>query len=172
MSSPRVVTLLGWHAHSERMDREIREPFLEVEGHVRELSERQGRVLNLVCDGYSNLEIAEALGISLDGAKWNVSEILTKLGLESREQAADFWRWRNRRGRRFGWSMAWWLGWGAAFKAVGATALVVVVGLGAMAAWRTVRVADARPDACDPDARARPLPRRGGGYERARLADG
>jgi hypothetical protein len=33
--------------------------------------------------------------MSLDGAKWNVSEILSKLGLASREEAGEYWRWRH-----------------------------------------------------------------------------
>ena len=62
-----------------------------------ELTPRQRRVLDLIVKGKTNGEIGEALGITLDGAKWNVSEILSKLGLATREEAADYWRWRKRR---------------------------------------------------------------------------
>ncbi len=55
-----------------------------------QLSKRQREVMRLVADGHTNSEIAERLGISLDGAKWNVSEILGKLGLSTREEIAEF----------------------------------------------------------------------------------
>ena len=55
------------------------------------LTPREWEVLALLRLRLSNPEIAERLGISRDGAKYHVSEILGKLGLESREQAA---RWR------------------------------------------------------------------------------
>ena len=41
---------------------------------------RQREVLTLLARGRTNREIAEELGISLDGAKWHVSEIITRLG--------------------------------------------------------------------------------------------
>jgi DNA-binding CsgD family transcriptional regulator len=69
--------------------------FREAARHEHELNERQREVLALVASGLTNAEIGERLGMTLDGAKWNVSEILTKLGLESREHAAEYWRWRH-----------------------------------------------------------------------------
>jgi DNA-binding CsgD family transcriptional regulator len=63
--------------------------------HERELSETQWRVLRLIDGGQTNAEIAEKLGITLDGAKWHVSEILSKLGVRTREEAASYWRWRS-----------------------------------------------------------------------------
>jgi DNA-binding CsgD family transcriptional regulator len=62
-----------------------------------ELTERQQEVLKLLSRGYSNPEIAEALGISLDGAKFHVSEIMGKLGVNSREEAVTAWRDGRRR---------------------------------------------------------------------------
>jgi len=64
--------------------------------HEGELNGRQREVLALIAGGRTNAEIADALGLTLDGAKWNVSEILTKLGFASRDEAAAYWRWRNR----------------------------------------------------------------------------
>lgn len=49
----------------------------------------------LVARGLTNGEIAERLDMTLDGAKWNVSEILTKLGLSTREEVAAYWQWRQ-----------------------------------------------------------------------------
>jgi DNA-binding CsgD family transcriptional regulator len=70
--------------------------FASARRNEAELNERQRTVLDLLVAGKTNAEIGDALGMSLDGAKWNVSEILTKLGLDSRERAAEYWRWRNR----------------------------------------------------------------------------
>lgn len=64
------------------------------------LTPREWEVLALLREGLSNEEIARRLGISLDGAKYHVSEILGKLGLENRADAA---RWRPEEAR------PWWL---------------------------------------------------------------
>mgnify|MGYP003497521350 CR=1 FL=1 len=45
---------------------------------------RQREVLDLLVRNRTNGQIAETLGISLDGAKWHVSEIITKLGVDTR----------------------------------------------------------------------------------------
>jgi DNA-binding CsgD family transcriptional regulator len=52
------------------------------------LTPRQWEVLDLVRDGLSDQQIADRLDITLAGAKYHVSEILTKLGVSSREEAA------------------------------------------------------------------------------------
>jgi DNA-binding CsgD family transcriptional regulator len=62
---------------------------------------RQRQVLDLLAARHTNGEIATALGISLDGAKWHVSEVMTKLGTNSRDQAAEYWRAYNRLPLRF-----------------------------------------------------------------------
>ena len=62
---------------------------------------RQRQVLDLIAAGRSNLEIADTLGISRDGAKYHVSEVLSKLGADSREEAADYWRRYNGMAPRF-----------------------------------------------------------------------
>ncbi|MCH7488044.1 MAG: PD40 domain-containing protein [Chloroflexi bacterium] len=54
------------------------------------LTPREWETLDLLRQGLSNEEIAQRLGISLSGAKYHVSEILSKLGVSSREEAA---RW-------------------------------------------------------------------------------
>jgi DNA-binding CsgD family transcriptional regulator/outer membrane lipoprotein-sorting protein len=103
--------------------------FREARRHERELNERQREVLALVADGLTNAEIGERLGMTLDGAKWNVSEILTKLGLASREEAAAYWRWRH--GSR--WSRV--RGWlGAPLLKVAGAGAAAVLGTGVVAA--------------------------------------
>lgn len=54
-----------------------------------ELTPRQREVLDLVARGHTNREIAEALGISANGAKWHVGELLAKFGVATREELAD-----------------------------------------------------------------------------------
>lgn len=56
---------------------------------------RQKQVLDLLMRGQTNSQIAKALDISLDGAKWHVGEIISRLGVDSREEAADYWRTQN-----------------------------------------------------------------------------
>jgi len=51
-------------------------------------------VLALIREGLTDREIAARLGISLDGVKFHVSEILGKLGVTSRNEAA---RWHEDR---------------------------------------------------------------------------
>ena len=58
--------------------------------HPDVLTPRQWEVLELVREGLSNEEIGQELGISKDGAKFHVSEILTKLGVTSRREAAEW----------------------------------------------------------------------------------
>lgn len=58
---------------------------------IEALTPRQREVLALLERGLTNEEIAAELGISLDGAKWHVSEILGKLDVRSRHQAASRW---------------------------------------------------------------------------------
>jgi DNA-binding CsgD family transcriptional regulator/catechol 2,3-dioxygenase-like lactoylglutathione lyase family enzyme len=55
------------------------------------LTPRAWEVLFLLRHGLSNRKIAERLGISVAGAKFHVSEILSRLGVRSREEAAA-WR--------------------------------------------------------------------------------
>ncbi|MBK6562710.1 MAG: helix-turn-helix transcriptional regulator [Dehalococcoidia bacterium] len=64
-----------------------------------ELSPRQQEVLGLIARGCTNGEIADRLGITLDGVKWHVSEILARLDVPSREEAVVAWQQRQRANR-------------------------------------------------------------------------
>ncbi len=57
---------------------------------LQQLSEREIDVLRLIATGMENAEIADALNISPRTAKNHVSNILAKLGLPSRVQAAVY----------------------------------------------------------------------------------
>ncbi len=95
---------------------------------------RQREVLDLLVRGQTNAQIAETLGISLDGAKWHVSEVITKLGVDSRDEAAEYWRAHNGLRLRFTRMVhaliaSTWLkvGAGAAVVAGAAVAVAVVI---------------------------------------------
>ncbi len=92
-------------------------------------------MLDLIARGKTNDQIARELGISLDGAKWHVREILAKLDVSSREEAAMWWRARERLGPRLhrltgalfsgsGWKLA---GGAALLCAAGGAAFVLVL---------------------------------------------
>jgi two-component system, NarL family, response regulator LiaR len=82
--SPRAAeVVLG------RVRRNGREPEPDP-GPIDQLSARELEVLRLIASGMENAEIATTLGISPRTAKNHVSNILSKLGLPSRIQAAIY----------------------------------------------------------------------------------
>ncbi len=91
-----------------------------------DLTPRQRQVLDLVARGCTNSEIARRLELSLDGAKWHVSEILSKLGVQTREEAADYWRAHNRPWARVSRGVALLGPFGALKTALGAAAGVAL----------------------------------------------
>ncbi len=96
-----------------------------------DLTPKQTAVLDLMAEGRTNAEIAERLGLTLDGAKWHVREILGKLGMESREEAVAWWRSYRRspaRMRRGAVGLFAWLPWKVA--AVGGSVVVAVAAAG------------------------------------------
>ena len=64
----------------------------------RFLTKRQRQVLDLLATNRTNREIGELLGISLDGAKWHVGEILGSLNAGSRQEVGRWWREQRRSG--------------------------------------------------------------------------
>jgi DNA-binding CsgD family transcriptional regulator len=63
------------------------------------LTPRESEVLDLLRRGLTNRDIANELQISLSGAKYHVSEIISKLGVATREEAAT---WRPETSKRWG----------------------------------------------------------------------
>jgi len=63
------------------------------------LTPRELEVLALITEGLSNPEIGDRLAISRDGVKFHVSEILSKLCVDSREEAARLFARHERDGR-------------------------------------------------------------------------
>lgn len=70
---------------------------------VEQITDRQLEVARLIAEGRSNPEIADALGVSLAGAKYHVSELLGRLGVTSREDVAAWYRRREGVPARRGW---------------------------------------------------------------------
>src|SRR5437870_7559662 len=99
------------------------------------LTPREWEVLKLLRQRLSNEQIGERLGITLDGAKYHVSEILSKLEVESREEAAALSLAEPRR---------WWqrllapLGWPFAAKAVALAAMAGAAAGIAVLVWAAV----------------------------------
>lgn len=85
-----------------------------------ELTPRQREVMGYLERGLTNAEIADRLGLTLDGAKYHVREILGKLGAESREEAVGMWH--EMPGRPRPWEQA-----GLAWMVAGAAATAMVV---------------------------------------------
>lgn len=75
--------------------------------HPDVLTPREWAVYRLLRERRTNEEIAERLGITLDGAKYHVSSILSKLGLTSRVEAMQLHPAQLRESR---WSMLFALG--------------------------------------------------------------
>ncbi|MGE0572074.1 MAG: helix-turn-helix transcriptional regulator [Dehalococcoidia bacterium] len=69
---------------------------------TRDRTPRQREVLALIARGQTNGQIAETLGITIDGAKFHVGEILARLDVSTREEAVAVWRAGRRPSARIG----------------------------------------------------------------------
>src|SRR5437899_5974401 len=100
-----------------------------------QLTLREHEVLDLLRIGLTNEEIAQRLGITVAGAKYPVSQILSKLDVESREEAAALSLAEPR---------PWWqrllapLGWPYAAKAVALAATAGVAAGISVLVWAAV----------------------------------
>ena len=56
---------------------------------VPDMSQRQLEILNFIAKGFSNKEIAELLGVSLETIKDHIKKILLRMGATSRTEAAS-----------------------------------------------------------------------------------
>ena len=95
-----------------------------------QLTDRELEVLELIRRDFTNEQIADRLGISLDGAKYHVSQILSKLGVATREEAAAvaLEEWRR-----------WWAAWPLWAKIAGAATVVATVAGLAILIWGVLR---------------------------------
>jgi len=69
------------------MSREIQHCIRNMQT-LPELSPRQLEILNLIAKGFSNKEIADIAGVSLETVKDHIKKILLKMGAASRTEAA------------------------------------------------------------------------------------
>lgn len=100
--------------------------------HPDVLTPKEWEVLELLREDLTNEEIAERLSVTLDGAKYHVSQILSKLYVNSRKEAA---LWRPQEPRQW-WRML--LPLPIAAKAAGVAVISsTVIGLGALAVLAT-----------------------------------
>lgn len=74
---------------ASKMMNRFRRPKTEAMPH-HELTEREMEVLKLIAKGRSNQELAEELYIGIKTVKFHVTNILAKLGVEDRTQAAIY----------------------------------------------------------------------------------
>ncbi len=113
-----------------------------------QVTERQLEVARLIAAGLDNPRIAEALGISLSGAKYHVSELLGRLDLSSREEIGEWYRAQGTarsKPRRFSFAP---VGWAAALGSVGAAAIAAVaIALGSSGGGGPVSPPTAAPSA-------------------------
>lgn len=94
------------------------------------LTPRQCKVLGLLAGGRTNGEIAHALGITLDGAKWHVTELMNRFGVSSREELVEMWESRQKGPARWLRGLLGLSAGGSAAKAAVAVATVVLAGGG------------------------------------------
>ena len=87
-------------------------------------------MLELLRAGASNAQIAERLGITERTAKFHVSEILSKLGVTSREEAAAVALPERRR---------WWAAWPLWARIAGAATVAAAAAGLAVLAWGVLR---------------------------------
>jgi DNA-binding CsgD family transcriptional regulator len=107
------------------------------------LTPREQEVLALIRQDLTNEQIGQRLSISESGARYHVSEILSKLGVESREEAAAWQasKIEDRSGKAFGLGLAHLVKGpvnavpAGAFVAVPAAFVVLLVGF-AVISWR------------------------------------
>ena len=76
--------------------------------HPDVLTPRQQEVLEHVRQGKTNQQIASEIGISPDGVKWHVSEILSRTGARRRREAAEWSREREQMAERPSAMLAGW----------------------------------------------------------------
>ena len=70
------------------MNYEIQHGIEELKS-VPKMSQRQLEILNLVAKGFSNKEIADILGVSLETIKDHIKKILVRMGVSSRTEAVS-----------------------------------------------------------------------------------
>jgi DNA-binding NarL/FixJ family response regulator len=81
-----IILLPRWSAHGENFATIMYQPknFSDIAEPFADLSYRERQVVSLVCDGLSNKEIAERLGITEGTIKIHLHSVYEQLGVRSR----------------------------------------------------------------------------------------
>lgn len=87
-AAARGQSVLESQVAAKMMDR-LRQPKVQTPPHA-ELTEREMEVFRLLAQGKSNQEIADQLFIGIKTVKFHVTNLLAKLGVEDRTQAAIY----------------------------------------------------------------------------------
>jgi DNA-binding CsgD family transcriptional regulator len=128
---------------------------------TNEWTPRQKQVLDLLARGRTNSQIARELQISLDGAKWHVSEIITRLGVDTREEAADYWRAQNGMPSRFFSMVRGWIPPVSAGKLLAGTGAVggaAIIAIAILLTWPSDERQVSNPPPAAGDATTVPVP--------------
>jgi DNA-binding CsgD family transcriptional regulator len=96
------------------------------------LTPREWEVLELLREGLSNEEIGHCLGITERTARFHVSEILGKLGVSGREEAAI---WSPTKKPWWMTALQWPVNWSLIAKLVGASLVAAAFGGAGLLAW-------------------------------------
>ena len=107
-----------------------------------DLTDRQREILRLISQRKTNGEIAKPLGISLDCVKYHVREICDHAGVDTREEAAEWWRQQQGLRARFSLRRHW-TGLPVAFRWAGGAAGAAAVAVVAIAIVLVAQTADA-----------------------------
>jgi len=101
------------------------------------LTPREWEVLDLLRDGLTNEQIAQRLGVTHDTAKFHVSEIISKLGVATRQEAASWQPVAAGGGRRSGGLAALLGGWFTTTASKTAAVAVITIAAGLLVALAT-----------------------------------
>jgi DNA-binding NarL/FixJ family response regulator len=83
-----------WDEHIGSRFRDVSKPATAVPDGL--LTEQEHKVVALIAEGRTNAQIAEALTIAESTAARHVHNVLTKLGVSNRVEAAAWWLERRR----------------------------------------------------------------------------
>ena len=83
-----IAAIRSVMAGGHTVSREIQHSLSNLQS-MPELSPRQLEILNLIAKGFSNKEIAEIAGASLETVKAHIKKILERMGASSRTEAAS-----------------------------------------------------------------------------------
>lgn len=75
-------------SHSGKMPPLV-DPAIPIHGAVQALTDREINILQLLAGGATNMQIGAALNVSVNTVRWHVANILSKMQVENRTQAAS-----------------------------------------------------------------------------------